>query len=118
MAGTQTQPSGRYGDTTTHAVARPVVRIDPRALVGLDEEQIRSVLGNPGTVREQAPSRIWRYAAGSCSLDLFFYLDLGSSKFRALTYTVGTPKKSGPREAPDICVGRIRTQNMGQATKS
>jgi len=95
----------------------PVVstaRVDPQTLVGLTESEVRLRLGDPSSVREVAPSRVWRYTAGPCSLDLFFYFDLGSSKFRALFYKVAARENTRRLMASEICVGRIQTRYQEQ----
>jgi hypothetical protein len=101
-------PKERAPSASTDGHRRPAMRIDPRTLVFLDENQVRLLLGDPGAVWDVAPSRVWRYTAGLCSLDLFFYLDLGSSRFRILSYTVSTSKNSNDEKARQRCVGHIQ----------
>ena len=114
----QSEPEDLRPETTDIELAPPAVRINPQTLVGLDEEQIKDVLGTPSTIKEEPPSRVWGYDIDSCTLDLFFYLDLGTRKFRALTYSVRTFQKPRREKAVEACVGRIQTKNRGQARKS
>lgn len=60
--------------------------IEPQALVGLGEEDITRLLGEPNEVRNDPPAMVWNYGANDCKFDLFFYLDLKSQDFRALAY--------------------------------
>lgn len=82
-------------------------RLDPKRLVGLDENELRRMLGDPEAVRDALPARVWNYRADNCSLDVFLYLDLASHNFRALTYDVRTTTKSRREDAIEVCVGRI-----------
>lgn len=82
-------------------------RLDPKRLVGLDENELRRMLGDPEAVRDAPPARVWNYRADNCSLDVFLYLDLASHNFRALTYDVRTTTKSRREDAIEVCVGRI-----------
>jgi hypothetical protein len=63
------------------------VKADPNALVGLDQDQTRRLLGTPASTEEAPPSKVWRYAKGDCTLKVFFFMDMTSSQdFRALSY--------------------------------
>jgi hypothetical protein len=49
---------------------------------------------------------VWTYGSAGCGLDIFFYLDLASQTFKALTYEM-TPK--GPRALQgSACVASLR----------
>lgn len=61
-------------------------KIDPEALVGLDQPQTRRLLGVPVSTEEEAPAKVWRYAKGACSLKVFFFMDMTTQDFRALSY--------------------------------
>lgn len=65
--------------------------IAPERLVGLTEDQTRALIGSPAAVRDEPPAKVWTYGSAGCGLDVFFYLDLASKTFKALTYEV-TPK--------------------------
>lgn len=69
------------------AMAAPA-KLDPDALMGLDQRQTKRLLGVPVTMEDQAPARVWSYANGACTLKVFFYMDLSSQDFRALSYDV------------------------------
>ncbi|HEY0838210.1 MAG TPA: hypothetical protein VGE72_30160 [Azospirillum sp.] len=61
-------------------------KIDPEALVGLDQGQTRRLLGVPVSTEEQAPAKVWRYVDGVCTLKVFFFMDMTTQDFRALSY--------------------------------
>lgn len=115
---TGSQPELREREKAELTGAEMVASIDPQSLVGLDEEQIRNVLGDPDIITEHAPSRVWAYAADACSLDLFFYLDLGTDKFRALTYTVRTFDGRRFDQDVELCLGRIQRENRRAVRRS
>ncbi|HYH38759.1 MAG TPA: hypothetical protein VD860_11105 [Azospirillum sp.] len=69
------------------AMAAPA-KLDPDALMGLDQRQTKRLLGVPVAMEDQAPARVWSYANGACTLKVFFYMDLSSQDFRALSYDV------------------------------
>ncbi len=60
--------------------------VAPERLVGLGEADVRALIGEPASVREEAPALVWRYASAGCGLEVFFYMDLASQTFRALSY--------------------------------
>lgn len=70
---------------------QPADLIDPTKLVGLTQDQTRDLIGSPTTVRDEPPAVVWSYGSDGCGLDVFFYLDLASKTFKALTYEM-TPK--------------------------
>ncbi|WP_247886957.1 hypothetical protein [Azospirillum sp. SYSU D00513] len=78
--------------TQTHLAALPPEaspggKADPNALVGLDQNQTRRLLGSPASTEEAPPSKVWRYAKGDCTLKVYFFMDMTSSQdFRALSY--------------------------------
>lgn len=68
--------------------ALPTHGLEPDTLVGLDQSQTRRLLGAPAAteVEREAPAKVWRYARGGCTLKVFFFMDMTSQDFRALTY--------------------------------
>jgi hypothetical protein len=87
--------------------APPGEAVDPQHLVGLSEDDIRRVIGVPAGVREQSPAVVWSYASAACALDVFFYLDLASQTFRAVTYQL-TPKGAQGLQG-GACLASLRT---------
>ena len=91
---------------TRPPVEQPSEPIDPARLVGLTQDQTRALIGPPTSVRSEPPAVVWTYGSAGCGLDIFFYLDLASQTFKALTYEM-TPK--GPRALQgSACVASLR----------
>lgn len=87
----------------------PKPSMEPQALVGLGEEEVTRMLGEPREVRNDPPAMVWNYAVNDCRLDLFFYLDLKSQDFRALAYNFEPNTTSdGAKKA---CLARIQEAN-------
>ncbi len=70
--------------TTAPAPAGP----DPKELVGLDFAQTRHLLGAPSKQEEKPPAKVWVYNGTNCDLTIFFYADINTRQFRALTYEI------------------------------
>lgn len=79
----------------------------PGNLVGLDERAVVRLLGQPESVRSKPPATVWSYTAADCELEVFFYLDLASERFRVLAYEVYA--RRGSREMKKVCLGRIQS---------
>ena len=62
----------------------------PPRLIGLNQAQIRNLLGAPAGREDAAPATIWRYPSRNCDLAIYFYFDLKSQVMRALQYEVDT----------------------------
>jgi hypothetical protein len=58
----------------------------PETLVRLDEQAMRRLLGEPTWTEDQPPVRYWQYATRSCVLRVFFFLEMDTQRFRALSY--------------------------------
>ena len=87
----------------------PRPSVEPQSLVGLGEEEITQMLGEPREVRNDPPAMVWNYVVNECRLDLFFYLDLKSQDFRALAYNFEPNTTSdGAKKA---CLARIQEAN-------
>lgn len=89
----------------------PPRRIDPKSLVGKNQGDVRDILGPPTTTQNAAPATIWRYTAQACSLDVFFYMDLGTNTLRALTYDAKPTEAGTNDEATSQCLGGIQSTN-------
>lgn len=90
---------------------RKVERIKPKTLVGMTREQVKTLIGDPVTVADRPPATVWSYRTTGCALEVFFYLDVASKKFRALTYELKGAK--GVKIAPNLCLGQIRAVSYG-----
>jgi hypothetical protein len=67
-------------------------QLDPKELVGLNFEQMQSLLGEPSGRGEKPPGKVWTYSTDSCVLNVFFYADINTREFRALTYEIDNGK--------------------------
>lgn len=90
---------------------RFVALIEPDTLVGLSPDEVQEIIGRPVTVADRAPAKIWSYRSRECAVDVFFYLDVGSSTFRALTLDLKDSRGKATR-APH-CLGSIEAMNHG-----
>lgn len=84
-------------------------------VVGLSQEEIQSLLGQPSAMAERPPAKVWQYRAESCVVDIYFYLDVGRNAFYALHYDTPVPTSSdtagvttpGAQDAADRCLHRV-----------
>jgi hypothetical protein len=60
--------------------------LDPERLIGLSTFQTESLLGVPALEDERPPAKVWTYNAKVCVLNIFFYPDINTRVFQALTY--------------------------------
>ena len=60
----------------------------PSELVGLDFAQTQHLLGEPARQEEKPPAKVWVYNGTDCDLTIFFYADINTREFRALTYEI------------------------------
>ena len=92
---------------------------DPKSLVGLDQIAVENMIGKPAAIQEEPPATIWQYTDYSggdgCALKVYFYLDIGTHKLRALSYDINVPAESDhPADGNRLCVGRIQAENLGK----
>ena len=64
--------------------------LDPESLIGSNEAEVIQTLGTPSDTRMEAPATIWSYGDDSCSLDLYYFLDVSGNSLRVLSYQVRT----------------------------
>jgi len=74
--------------TTTPPIAAPPPGPDPKQLVGLDFATTQHLLGKPAKQEEKPPAKVWVYNGTNCDLTIFFYADINTRQFRALTYEI------------------------------
>ena len=74
---------------------RPEQSIAPERLVGLSEEDIKQLIGDPTGIREEPPAVVWSYSSARCGLNVFFYMDMATQTFRALTYELKPKEPDG-----------------------
>jgi len=114
-------PPGAQAGTGKQTAALPPARpqpkpnmLDPKILVGLDQVAVEELIGKPLGINDEPPATVWSYRNEDCTLDVFFYLDIGTHKLRALSYDVKTGSKSGLDGAAKLCVGRIQAENRAK----
>lgn len=98
------EPPGRA------APAKPAAKpkdLTPPQLVGLNEDEVVRLLGPAGSRREEPPATVWQYRAPDCALDLFFYMDMETRRFRALAYDLSTTDGSKGDRALNGCLKQI-----------
>jgi len=74
----------------------------PEELIGLDEAQVRELLGQPSAVNDDGLAHVLTYQARSCQLDVTFFMDMKSSDMKVLNYQWATPKKA------KVCYRQLR----------
>lgn len=60
----------------------------PLRPVGLDEETLKNLLGQPSASRDEAPARVLSFRRSECALNLTLYPDVETRVFRTLSYEV------------------------------
>lgn len=68
---------------------------DPKDLVGLGFRETEALLGIPTKQEEKPPAKVWTYSGTNCELNIFFYADINTRQFRALTYEVKDTQATG-----------------------
>jgi len=79
--------------------------LDPKQLVGLGFRATAHLLGSPTKEEEKPPAKIWTYSNEECELDIFFYSDINTREFRALTYEIKDKQATGGSD--DRCLARL-----------
>lgn len=70
------------------------VDLAPERLIGLSTFQTESLLGIPALQDERPPAKVWTYNATTCVLSIFFYPDINTRVFQALTYEFNAEVKT------------------------
>ena len=99
------------GDTD---VPRPKTKpeiIDPKSLVGLDKVAIEQMFGAPQFITIAQPATVWSWEQDGCRMRLFFYPDIATQKFRALTYEISAEKPTKNATLIETCASRIKWSN-------
>ena len=84
----------------------------PQKLIGLDQQEVKELLGTATRTREVAPAVVWEYRQKACALDIFFYLDLASQRFRALAYDMKSADGNEDRTLA-LCLHHFRERDRG-----
>ncbi len=81
------------------ADATPPPRVKLKHLVGLTFDEAYALLGDPSLATEVPPAKVQAYNSKNCTLNVFFYFDLETEKYRSLAYEVkGEDKSEGSKE--------------------
>jgi len=86
----------------------------PKALVGLDEQATVRLLGEPSWTEDVPPAKYWQYATPSCVLRVFFFMEMTTQNFRALSYEL-----TSSDDAPNVherCFAQLLAQASGRQT--
>jgi len=86
--------------------ASPPVDEDPKQLVGLGFGETEALLGRPSKEEEKPPAKVWTYSGTDCELTIFFYADINTQQFRALTYEVTGNEATGGSD--DQCLAQLK----------
>lgn len=74
------------GEESPEQVA--TVATHPRILIGMTEEDVGRLLGEPSWTEDTAPSRLWQYASDKCLLRVFFFMEVSTRAYPALSYEI------------------------------
>jgi hypothetical protein len=86
----------------------------PKSLVGLDEQATVRLLGEPSWTEDVPPAKYWQYATPSCVLRVFFFMEMTTQNFRALSYEL-----TSSDDAPNVherCFAQLLAQASGRQT--
>jgi hypothetical protein len=64
------------------------IATSPDELKSKAETDVARLLGRPVTTRREGTGTIWTYRTDSCSLDVYFFLDVADNQRRALSYEI------------------------------
>lgn len=95
----------------SRAPAKPPVMktLEPAKLMGLTYEDAETAAGKPAATREEPPATVWRYQTEECVVDVFFYMDLATKQFRAVSYDVKPSKKTADAQRTCAQLAKPRT---------
>ena len=85
----------------------PQVSTPPLRVVGLSQEAVRRLLGDPAAAHAEGPAQTWRYdGPAGCRVDIAFYFDVTRSGFFALSQRL-----AGGGDGGD-CLARIHAAHV------
>lgn len=84
-------------------------------IIGLSQDDVAAAFGPPSITLERPPAKVWEYRSGNCSVEIYFYLDVGRNAFYALHYDSPAPNSPGTpatatvstHDAADRCLQRV-----------
>ena len=78
----------------------------PTTLVGMSQDAVRALLGDPATSGQAGPAHTWTYRADTCSLTVRFFYDVTRTGFFALSEAAVPPPEQD-------CLARVQAQRHG-----
>ena len=100
-AGTEIDTRRQMAAPMQHALPRP----DSKRMMGLNRNDLASLLGSPTLRRADPPAEVWQYRDNVCVLHVFLYQDPISGGY-AVTY-VDTVQRGSRLLSNDDCFGVI-----------
>ncbi len=97
------QPPGPRPKPVDLARSPPNAKLE--RLLGLSLQEAQALLGTPHLRTEMPPAKVLAYEGKTCTLSVFFYLDLDSDRYRALAYEIKGGDGSEP--AKQRCLSEI-----------
>jgi hypothetical protein len=82
----------------------------PVQVAGLSPDETRALLGPPASETDTAPTRVWRYTAQDCAVDVYFVFDVARNAFQALHVEPAPtepPAKDGSTDT-ETCLRKVR----------
>jgi hypothetical protein len=82
----------------------------PVQVAGLSPDETRALLGPPASETDTAPTRVWRYTARDCAVDVYFVFDVARNAFQALHVEPAPtepPSKAGSNDT-ESCLRKVR----------
>ena len=77
-------------------------------VVGIEEAQLKQVLGNPTEETDNDPQRILRFRSGKCSIEFALYPDVEARVYRTLSYEVAND--DGTIKGRRLCIADLRAR--------
>jgi hypothetical protein len=107
----KTQPAPAAAQPAQPEPEPEIAALPDIKLVGMSRSETATLLGSPSEERDAAPAKIWKFSAGDCAVDVYFYLDVKRNDFYALHYNVQDRNGATTGDAADRCLQRIYSEN-------
>ena len=76
---------------------------DPKRFIGAKPDFLLAELGEPFTLRKEAPAQVWQYRTDQCVLDIFLYEEADGP---AVVYLEARDLQASPTET-GVCIGNL-----------
>lgn len=84
---------------------------EPGTIIGLDEAAMRARFGEPQWVEEEPPSVHWQYGSTTCTVRVFFFMEVETQHRRVLSYEItGTDDAA---QSEQQCLADIASKTTG-----